>query len=52
MNEAEKDPKQLDRVIAENENQRHTGSDIRVSLWAIGAAVLIGFGVFGWLLSR
>lgn len=52
MNETEKDIKQRNRVIAENENERQTTGDIRVSTWAIGAAVLIGLCVFGWLLAR
>lgn len=41
-----------DKVIAENESARQTSGDIRVSVWAIGAAVLIGLAVFGWALSR
>jgi uncharacterized protein HemX len=52
MNEAEKDNKQRDRVIAENESVRQTTGDIRVSSWAIVAAVLIGLAVFGWVMLR
>ncbi|CAN5184330.1 hypothetical protein BH11PSE4_BH11PSE4_38550 [soil metagenome] len=52
MNEAEKDNKQRDRVIAENESERQVTGDIRVSVWAIVAAVLIGLAVFGWVVLR
>ena len=52
MNEAEKDNKQRDRVIAENESERQTSGDVRVSSWAIVAAVLIGLAVFGWVVLR
>lgn len=52
MNEAEKDNKQRDKVIAENESERQTTGDIRVSSWAIVAAVLIGLAVFGWVMLR
>lgn len=48
MNEAERETKQRNRVIAENENERQTTGDVRVSVWAIGVAVLIGLAVFGW----
>jgi hypothetical protein len=52
MNEAERETKQRDRVIAENESDRQTTGDVRVSVWAIGVAVLIGLAVFGWLWAR
>ena len=52
MNEAQKDNKQRNRVIAENESERQTTSDIRVSSWAIVAAVLIGLAFFGWMVLR
>lgn len=52
MNETEKEIKERDINIAENESERQTTGDIRVSVWAIGVAVLIGLAVFGWMLAR
>jgi len=42
--------KQRNREIAENEAERQTIGDIRVSGWAIGAAVIIGLAAIGWVL--
>jgi hypothetical protein len=42
--------KQRDREIAENEAERQTVGDIRVSGWAIAAAVIIGLAAVGWVL--
>ena len=50
MNEAEKDDKIRDREIAENEAERQTVGDIRVSTWAIAVAVVIGLAAVGWVL--
>jgi hypothetical protein len=52
MNEAEKDIKERNVTIAENESARQTSGDIRVSVWAIAVAVLVALAVFGWMLSR
>ncbi|MDB5654512.1 MAG: hypothetical protein JWQ94_2125 [Tardiphaga sp.] len=52
MNEAEKDLKERNVTIAENESARQTSGDIRVSTWAIAVAVLAALAVFGWMLSR
>jgi F0F1-type ATP synthase assembly protein I len=52
MNEAEKEIKQRDKTIAENESDRQTISSIRISTWAIAVAVVIGLIVFGWVLLR
>ncbi|WP_398465653.1 hypothetical protein [Tardiphaga sp.] len=52
MNETEKEIKDRDAVIAENESAKQTGSAIRVSVWAVAVAVLLGLGFFGWLLAR
>jgi hypothetical protein len=52
MNDAEKDNKQRDRVIADNESERQATGDIRVSAWAIVAAVVVGLVVFGWVMLR
>jgi uncharacterized protein HemX len=51
MNEAEKD-KTRNREIAENEADRQTVGDFRVSGWAIAAAVVIGLAAVGWVLIR
>jgi hypothetical protein len=52
MNEAEREIKQRDKKIAENESDRQTVSAIRVSTWAIAVAVVLGLIVFGWVLLR
>jgi hypothetical protein len=49
MGDADKD-KARNREIAENESERQTVSDIRVSGWAIAAAVVIGLAAVGWVL--
>ena len=48
MNDSEN--KQRDRQIAENEAERQTVGDIRVSVWAIAVAVIIGLAAVGWVL--
>jgi hypothetical protein len=42
--------KQRDREIAENEADRQTIGDIRVSVWAVAVAVVIGLAAVGWVL--
>ena len=42
--------KQRNREIAENEAERQTTGDIRVSVWAIAVAVIIGLAAVGWVL--
>jgi uncharacterized protein HemX len=42
--------KQRNREIAENEAERQTVGDIRVSVWAIAIAVIIGLAAVGWVL--
>jgi uncharacterized protein HemX len=42
--------KQRNREIAENEAERQTTGDIRVSVWAIAIAVIIGLAAVGWVL--
>jgi hypothetical protein len=42
--------KERDREIAENEADRQTVGDIRVSVWAIAAAVVIGLAAVGWVM--
>jgi uncharacterized protein HemX len=42
--------KERNREIAANESARQTTSSIRVSVWAIAAAVVIGLIAFGWVM--
>jgi uncharacterized protein HemX len=42
--------KERNREIAANESSRQTTSSIRVSVWAIAVAVIIGLAAFGWVL--
>jgi uncharacterized protein HemX len=50
MNDADNETKMRNREIAENEAERQTTGDIRVSAWAIAAAVIIGLAAVGWVL--
>ena len=50
MNDADRDTKARNREIAENEADRQTTGDIRVSTWAIAVAVIIGLAAVGWVL--
>ena len=49
MSDADKDAKARNREIARNEADRQTVSAIRVSGWAIAAAVIIGLAAIGWV---
>ena len=49
MNHADED-KARNREIAENEADRQTTGDIRVSTWAIAIAVVIGLTVATWVM--
>jgi uncharacterized protein HemX len=42
--------KQRNREIAENEEKRQTIGDIRVSVWAIAVAAIIGLAAVAWVL--
>jgi uncharacterized protein HemX len=50
MTEANKDAKARNREIAQNEAERQTVGDIRVSVWAISVAVILGLAAVGWVL--
>jgi hypothetical protein len=50
MSDADGDPKARNREIAQNEAERQTVGDIRVSAWAIAVAVIIGLAAVGWVL--
>jgi hypothetical protein len=52
MSETDKDLKQRNKRIAENESDRQAAGAVRVSIWAIAVAVVIGLAVFGWMFSR
>jgi hypothetical protein len=46
VSDSESENKQRDRQIAQNEAKREAVSDVRVSSWAIGGAVVIGIIAF------
>jgi uncharacterized protein HemX len=50
MSDTDKDNKARNRQIAQNEAERQTVGDIRVSTWAIAVAVIIGLASVGWVL--
>jgi hypothetical protein len=50
MNEVDEDNKTRNREIAQNEAERQTIGDIRVSVWAVAVAVIIGLAAVGWVL--
>jgi hypothetical protein len=50
MSDAGNENKTRNREIAENEAERQTIGDIRVSVWAIAVAVVIGLAAVGWVL--
>ncbi len=51
MSDAGNENKERNREIAQNEAERQTVGDIRVSSWAIvAAAVIIGLAAVGWVL--
>jgi hypothetical protein len=50
MNEREN--KQRNREIAENEAERQIIGDIRVSTWAVAAAVIVAVVIVGWVFLR
>jgi hypothetical protein len=50
VNDTNQEDKLRNRQIAENESARQTVSAIRVSGWAIAAAVVIGLAAVGWVL--
>ena len=49
-NDEDRKSKMRDREIAQNESERQTIGDIRVSVWAIAVAVVIGLAAIGWVL--
>jgi hypothetical protein len=51
VSESESENKERDRVIARNEARRETVGDLRVSSWAIGAAIIVGLIVLAIVLA-
>ena len=47
MSSSDQENKERNREIAENEAERQTVGDVRVSVWAIAVTVIIGVIVFG-----
>jgi uncharacterized protein HemX len=52
VNDPNTEDKARNREIAENEADRQTVGDIRVSVWAIAVAVIIGLAAVGWVLLQ
>ena len=50
MSDSNPENKARNKEIAENEADRQTSGDIRVSFWAIAVAVVIGLAAVGWVL--
>jgi len=50
MSDQESENKARNREIAENEADRQTTGDMRVSAWAIAVAVIIALAAVGWVL--
>lgn len=50
MNDTDEENKLRNREIAQNESARQTVSAVRVSGWAVAAAVVIGLAAVGWVL--
>ncbi len=51
MSDPEKDNRQRNLEIAENEATRELKSDVRLSTWAIGIAVVVGLIVLALFLK-
>jgi uncharacterized protein HemX len=52
VKDVEQENKARNREIAHNESLRQTTGDIRVSGWAIAAAVIVGLAVLAWVLMH
>lgn len=50
MDDVERDSKQRNRQIAQNEDARQVGSNIRLSVWAVIIAGIVV--LLGWLWMR
>jgi uncharacterized protein HemX len=52
VTDADGESKEHNREVAHNERVRQTVGDIRVGVWAIAVAVIIGLAAVGWVLIR
>lgn len=52
MSEPEQDNRKRNLEIAENEASRELKSDVRLSTWAIGVAVVLGLVVLAFFLKN
>lgn len=52
MTEPEQDNRQRNQEIAKNEATRELGSDMRLSVWAIGLVVVVGLVVLAMFLKK
>lgn len=52
MSDPEQDNRKRDLKIAKNEAARELKSDVRLTTWAIGVAVVIGLIVLAMFLTR
>ena len=50
MTDPKGESKERNREIAANESARQTTSSIRVSVWAVAVAIVIGLIAFGWVM--
>ena len=49
MSDADKETRSRNREIADNEAERQTVGDIRISVCAIAVAIVIGLAAVGWV---
>jgi len=52
VSEPEQDNRKRNQEIAENEASRELKSDVRLSTWAIGVAVVLGLVVLAFFLKN
>jgi hypothetical protein len=52
VTDADGESRKHNREVAHNESVRQTIGDIRVSVWAIALAVIIGLVALGWVFVR
>ena len=52
MTDADGESREHNREVAHNESVRQTVGDIRLSVWAIAVAAIIGLAAVGWVLIR
>jgi hypothetical protein len=50
VTDADGESKEHNREVAHNESVRQTVGDVRVSVWAVAVAVIIGLAAVGWVM--